>query len=361
MVIGKNVSNIETPALVIDFDKLNYNINKMADYFKKINCCLRPHFKTHKSPLIAHKQMKAGAVGITCAKLGETEVLAKSGIKSILIANQIVEKSKIFRLAGLSRYCDIIVAVDNMENIDMISNVASKFSTSIGIVIEVDVGHGRCGTREKEIALQLATRIKQSKGLVLRGIMGYEGHCVFIGEKGKRISETQKSMNIIKNYKNFLESRGFDIEIVSGGGTGTYQISSKFSAITEVEAGSYVFMDTRYNMVEGMEFKNSLSLLSTVTSKPCSGIAVCDAGMKSITHENGVPEIIEPAGLKLLKLSEEHGKIQTGVEDNLKVGEKIRILPSHVCTTVNLHDKYYVTSKDLIIDIWEIAARGKFV
>lgn len=362
MVIGKHISEIETPALIIDLDKLDNNINKLAAYFKTINCKLRPHFKTHKCPIIAHKQIRAGAIGITCAKLGEAEILAKSGIEHILIANQVIEAGKISRLAGIAKYCDIIVAVDNPDNVSQLSRAASSMNSCIGILIEVDTGMGRCGVRNKERCLKLAEQVKNSSGLVLRGVMGYEGHCVLVEDINTRKTEAEKAIHSLIEYKNFLEAEGYDIKIVSGAGTGTHLYSSRITGMTEIQAGSYVFMDTRYGLLKDLDFEQSLYILSTIISKPCDELAIIDSGMKSMTHDNGLPGIIHPAGMELIKMSEEHGKVKVdSTAEHASIGDKVKIIPSHCCTTVNLHNVYYVVSNDIVVAEWEISARGKFV
>ena len=362
MYIGMKIEEIETPALIIDFDRFNNNMKKMQEHVESKGCSLRPHFKTHKSPLIAHMQVEKGAVGITCAKLGEAEVLARSGIKSILIANQIVDTSKIKRLAGLSKYCEIIVAVDNLKNLDDLNDAAVAFNTTISILIELDIGMGRCGVRSEIEALQLASKIGDLSRLRLKGIMGYEGHCVFIKDGKERELKTNEALGKLVHLKDHLINSGFPIEIVSGGGTGTHKYFSSFIGVTELQAGSYIFMDDKYNSIEDVDYENSLFLLSTVISKPQKGLAIIDAGMKSITMEFGLPMVISRQEMVLDKLSEEHGIIKIDLaHDDLNIGDKVFLMPSHGCTTINLHDKYFVSSKGLLTDIWEISGRGKYV
>lgn len=359
----KDLKDLETPALVIDLDKMDRNINKMADYMKSVGCNLRPHFKTHKCPIIAHKQIKAGAIGITCAKLGEAEVLVKAGIDNILIANQIVQTSKLNRLAGLSRLCNIIVAVDNLKNVEDLSQAMQAANSNIGVLIEVDVGLGRCGVRNQEDALRLAEKIYNSPGLTFKGIMGYEGHCVFIENEEKRRISTQEANRMLVEYKSFLEKKGYEVEIVSCSGTGTYKFASVYPGITEIQAGSYIFMDGKYNKTEGVDFENSLFIISTVISKPNEDLAVIDTGLKSMTSEFGIPQVIYPEGASIIgHLSEEHSMLNISLSSaKLNLGDKVIILPSHGCTTVNLYDKYYVASGNIVVSEWEITARGKFI
>ena len=359
---GKNVNEIETPALVIDFDVLKDNIEKMSRFLKLTSCSLRPHFKTHKSVIIARLQMQAGAIGITCAKLGEAEELVNSGIDNILIANQVVDPQKLKRLAGLARYSTITVAVDSLRNVEDLSSAAVSMNSIIGVLIEADSGMGRCGVRTHEEAVSLAEKISVSPGLILKGIMGYEGHCVWVENYEEREKMATAAIHTLLGYRDYLESRGYKIGIVSCAGTGTYNISSLIPGVTEIQAGSYVFMDAVYSSIEKMDFANALHLWATITSLPQPGTAIIDSGMKSLSTDNGVARIVGADGIELIKLSEEHGTvtIAPGVCD-VKVGDRVKIMPSHCCTTVNLHSKYYVISNDTVIGMWNIDGRGKIV
>jgi len=349
---------IPTPAMILDLDIFEENLNKMAGFFEG-PVKLRPHIKTHKCPMIAHLQIKAGAIGITCAKLSEAEVMARYGITDILIANQVAGYGKPERLAALAMNTDLKVAVDNKTNIDDLDRAALMFGSSIGVVIEVNVGNDRCGTRSMEETLEIATCIASKKGLVFRGVMGYEGHCVFTADKEERTAACRAANKILVDSADMLRLDGFAVEIVSAGGTGTYDMSGIHPGITEIEAGSYVFMDGCYSDVMGNDvFRSALWVLSTVISKPQPGLALVDAGMKSLTHEFGYPQPILK-GATLVGLSEEHGRLTLAPEaDHLKVGDLVEILPSHGCTTVNLHNCYCVIHKNRLVAVWDIACRG---
>ena len=315
ILYGKNVNEIETPALVIDFDVLKDNIEKMSRFLKLTSCSLRPHFKTHKSVIIARLQMQAGAIGITCAKLGEAEELVNSGIDNILIANQVVDPQKLKRLAGLARYSTITVAVDSLRNVEDLSSAAVSMNSIIGVLIEADSGMGRCGVRTHEEAVSLAEKISVSPGLILKGIMGYEGHCVWVEDYEEREKMATAAIRILLGYRECLESRGFEIGIVSCAGTGTYNISSLIPGVTEIQAGSYVFMDAVYKSIENMDFRNALHLVATITSLPQCGTAIIDSGMKSLSTDNGLAKVIGLDGVELIKLSEEHGTLSVEPEE----------------------------------------------
>jgi D-serine deaminase-like pyridoxal phosphate-dependent protein len=354
-----NKSDIDTPALLIDIDKMERNIQKMADFFDKHAANLRPHTKTHKCPVLAHKQLRAGAQGITCAKLGEAEVMAEAGVNDILIANQIVGEQKITRLANLARHCDIMVAVESAENAADLSNAAQAVGSTIRVLIEVDVGMHRCGVKSVEEALSLAQIILNNPGLQFEGIMGYEGHMVMVPDFEDRERGCTDSMQVLISTKEILEQNGIEVKIVSAGGTGTYNIAGAYPGITEIQAGSYIVMDAKYYSVL-QDFECALTLLTTVTSRPDKESAILDAGMKAMTFEFGMPEMADLKGAGISFLSEEHGHLYLEDADP-KVGQKVELIPSHGCTTINLHDHYYACRGERVEAVWPIAGRGKFM
>lgn len=353
---------LDTPALIIDLDVLDRNIKKMAEFFEPLEANLRPHTKTHKCPIIAKKQIEAGAIGITCAKLGEAEVMVNNGIKDVLIANEIVGRKKIERLVDLAKKAKITVAVDSFENVDEISEYASKEGVSIGVLVEVNVGMNRCGVEPGLQALKLAKRMMIKSGIEFKGLMGYEGHAVMIENFEERKKVVEKAMKLLIDTKNLVESEGIKVEVVSAGGTGTYNITGKYEGVTEVQAGSYVFMDTTYRKVV-KEFDNSLTVLTTVISKPTKQRLIVDAGLKAMPkeeHRNILPEA-KIDGLELYALAEEHGYLRVGEKaKDVKIGDKIEFIVAHCCTTVNLHDNYYIVKDDKVVDTWKIEGRGKF-
>jgi 3-hydroxy-D-aspartate aldolase len=347
---------IETPALVIELDALERNIKSMADFMRGRNAVLRPHYKTFKCPTIAHMQIAAGARGICCAKLGEAETLAEAGITDVLIANQIVDPAKVNRLAGLARGgCKIAVAADNEENIKDLSRAAVKHGSTIHVLVEVDVGMGRCGINTPEEALRLARLIEGSRGLAFGGIQAYEGHIIHNRDVEVRRRGVREMIGKVGGIKEHLEKNGIPVKDISGGGTGTYNITGDNTIWTEIQAGSYVFMDTVYNEV-GLSFENALFVLSMVIHKR-PGVAVTDAGQKVCTLDQGLPRVRGREHLAV-KLHEEHGLI-ADERNELNYLEKIEYIPSHCCTTVNLHDRYHCVRNGLLEGTWPITARGK--
>ncbi|MCE2401180.1 DSD1 family PLP-dependent enzyme [Candidatus Poribacteria bacterium] len=360
--IGRHKTELDTPALLIDLDKMEANIQKMADYFTNVSAELRPHLKTHKTPIIAHKQIEAGAIGITCAKLGEAEAVIHAGIRDVLIANQIVGPHKIARLINLAKHSEIMVSVDNSHNVQAISEAATAKGVTIRILVEVNIGMDRCGVEPGQPTLALAHQVCQSPNLKFEGLMGYEGHTVAKPNRTERETATREAMQRLIETKHFLEEHSVEVSIMSGGGTGTFDITGSIPEMTEVQAGSYVFMDSTYHNVEGIggKFDNALSVLATVVSCPAQNRIIVDTGLKVLTKEFGIPQPIVVAGLEMTGLSEEHGKMLVSNGDvSLKLGDKLEILPTHCCTTVNLHDRYYGIRNEIVESVWEITARGK--
>jgi D-serine deaminase-like pyridoxal phosphate-dependent protein len=357
---GTPYLELDTPALLLDLDAFEHNVDRMARFFADRPTSLRPHAKTHKCPEIARRQMEAGAIGITCAKVGEAEVLVEAGIPDILIANQVVGEFKIDRLTDLAGTSRMIVAVDDPANVRQLSAACRAKGVTLRILVEVDVGMHRCGVQPGEPALSLAQEVVGSPGLSLAGLMGYEGHLVQIHDPKERESKVLEALVPLQKTRDLLEQNGLPVEIVSGGGTGTYDVSGSNPPMTEIEAGSYVFMDSTYSQTRP-EFEQALTILSTITSRPTPDRLVTDAGRKAISNDFGNPVPIGVPGASMKGLSEEHGVLTLGdpAAVNLRPGDKMRFIPSHGCTTTNLYDELYVIQNEVVVDIWSIAARGR--
>ena len=360
--IGMHKTELDTPALLIDLDKMEANIQTMAAYFTTVNAMLRPHVKTHKTPIISHKQIAAGAIGVTCAKLGEAEAIIHAGIRDVLIANQIVGTQKIARLINLAKHSEIMVAVDNPQNVQAISEAASAKGASVRMLVEVNIGMDRCGVESGKPALELADLIRRSPNVSFEGLMGYEGHTVAKPDRSERNAAAREAIQRLIDAKHYLEKHGVAVSIMSGGGTGTFNITGSIPEMTEVQAGSYVLMDSTYGNVEGIgeHFDCALSVLATVVSRPAPNRIIVDTGLKVLAKEFGIPQPVGVAGVEMTGLSEEHGKMLVFDENvSLSPGDKLEILPTHCCTTVNLHDRYYGIRNGIVESVWEIAARGK--
>ena len=353
-----NRDQIDTPALLLDLEAMEHNIAAMAAYFAGQEADLRPHFKTPKCVEVAQRQVAAGAIGITCAKLGEAEVAVEGGIESVLIANQVVGELKIKRLLELLPRAEVIVAVENEWNVHELAEAGRASGRMPRVIIETDVGMGRCGTRSPAETVKLAHLIKE-QGLEYRGVMGYEGHCVLIPDAEQRIGKATEAMDVLMAHVEALNESGLSPEIVSAGGTGTYDVTGSRAGVTEVQAGSYVFMDGLYSHVRSdTPFKPALSMLATVIARHGDD-AIADVGMKSLTNEFGPPRG-KTSKFKVSSLSEEHAHLDLQPDDPIKPGDRIEIYPSHNDTTINLHSEYYVMRGDEVIDVWDIAGARKY-
>lgn len=372
--IGMPVDEIDTPVLLVDLDDLEFNIDKLATHFGQAGKQLRPHIKSHKTPAIAHLQLQAGAIGVTCAKLGEAEVMADAGIDDILIANEVVGRHKVPRLMDLARRCDIMVAVDHPDNLADLDAAAGAAGARPRILVELNIGHDRCGVpAESDATVDLCRAVHDAAHLRFAGIMGYQGHVVDLPDAGERESGARQCLDRLSAGVANVRAAGLGVDIVSTSATGDYYISTSHDVVTEVQAGSYALMDAAYAKLD-LGFRNALTVLTTVTSRPSPEQVITDAGLKTVTPEHGFPlvrlpsrEGIEvgwdPQGLRFLEchaLSEEHGRLRAiDGQCNLQPGDVIEFIPGHGCTTMNLHEQIYAVRGGRLEAIWPIAARGK--
>lgn len=333
------------------------NIERMRSDMAKARTNVRPHGKTHKTPAIAHLQREAGAIGLCCATIGEAEVMAAAGINNILIANEMVAEVAIRRTVNLARLTNVIVPVDDRKNIRELSAAARQYSSRLDVLVDLDVGMGRCGARSMEQAIELAKAVHDSPGLRLRGVFGYEGHVQFIPDRDERTKQGSAANHLLADAAKTLCGMGFNIEIVSGAGTGTYDIAGGFPGITEIEPGSYVFMDATYNKL-GLPFEQSLTVLATVVSRPTDDLVILDAGSKGISPERFNPLVRGyESVIEIRSLHEEHALGTRRSDIDPRPGDKMHLIPSHCCGTVNLYDQMYVTRDGMVEAIWPIAAR----
>ncbi|HUT31939.1 MAG TPA: DSD1 family PLP-dependent enzyme [Planctomycetota bacterium] len=354
------IPELDTPALVIDVEAMERNLRRMAEWFAGRACTLRPHAKTHKCTEVARRQVKLGAMGITCAKLGEAEAMAAGGIEDILIANQVVGATKLKRLAALARRAMLTVAIDNLANASEIAQAVRRVGAAVGVLLEVDTGMGRCGIPPDRVTVvRHAQELSRMPGLRFRGLMGYEGHAVLVDDPAERRAKAEAAGRTLLDCAAAVRGAGIEVEVVSGGGTGTYDFTGALDGFTEIQAGSYVFMDARYRRVRP-EFETALFVAATVVSRPTPDRVILDAGMKSVSHEFGLPIVVEPQGLQVVGLSEEHVKcVAAAGTCDLSVGDQVWLLPTHCCTTVNLHDRYWCVRDGKLEGTWAIEARGK--
>jgi D-serine deaminase-like pyridoxal phosphate-dependent protein len=354
--IGRSRHDLITPALVLDLNIVRSNISKMVEYMHTVPATLRPHVKVHKSPEIAHMQMEAGeAIGLTTATVWEAVVMVRAGIDDILIANEVVGPAKIQVVAELARDAHITVAIDDPLIADQLSAAAMKAGSAISVLIDLDVGMERCGVRTKESALALAQHVSKLRGLRFEGMMGYEGQCMLEPAPALRLQKAHTAMDKLMEAVDFLAAAGFESKVISGGGTGTYNITGANPRLTELQAGSYVVMDAFHaQLIPG--FPAAMTVLATVISRQGTRL-VLDAGRKAIGSELGLP-IVKDVAAMTASIAEEHLLVDVEPESTLKVGDRVEVVPGYGPTTVNLHDVFYVVENDVVIDIWPVQARG---
>jgi D-serine deaminase-like pyridoxal phosphate-dependent protein len=356
-ILGKHKSEIPTPCLLLDVDVVDQNIKKMADFFSNLDCKLRPHAKTHKLPIIAHKQIRAGAIGITCAKLEDAKAFVEAGIGNILIANEIVGNKKIHEMTNLSRFANITVCIDDYENASDISEISQKAGSTIDVLIEVDVGLKRCGVTPGKPTLELLRRISNLKGISFKGLMGYEGGLFILGEEEKRKICNERNQVLIETVE-LIKKNGFPVENVSAGGSNTYNITGLCPGITDIQVGSYVTMDD-WNKKYGLDFGQAITVLTTVISRPERHRVVTDAGVKAISSDHGIPRIINHEGIVIETLNEEHGKlVLNNPSSEISTGDVLEMIPSHGCTTIPLYNRYIAVKNEYVVGEFRIISGG---
>jgi D-serine deaminase-like pyridoxal phosphate-dependent protein len=342
------LEEVSTPALCVELDVLEANVERMAAFFRGRPCRLRPHVKAHKTPAIARLQQAAGCGGFTCATVAEAAVLAAHGFDDLLIANEVVDPTKLPMLRAVAERARVTVAVDSRAGVDLLADLA------VDVLVDVNVGLPRCGVLPDQ-ALALARAVAATR-LRLRGVMGYEGHAMAIADPATRERAAREAMAILLDVADQLRHAGLRIDVVSAGGTGTYAITGTIPGVTEVQAGSYALMDTAYARF-GLPFAEALRCLTTVVSRQ-GPLAVLDAGMKALAVDHGNPELPDGVPARVLFLSDEHTTLAVEDAFTARPGDRLWLRPSHVDPTVNLHDHLYAVRNDEVVDVWPVAARG---
>jgi D-serine deaminase-like pyridoxal phosphate-dependent protein len=358
-VIGQRLENLDTPVLVVELASMERNIARTARLLAEAGVSWRPHSKGHKVPAIVHKEIAAGAIGVTCAKLGEAEVMAAAGIRSILIANQVVGSQKVTRLANLCRQAEVIVAVDSLENVGELDVAGRQKGLRIPVVVEVDTGMGRCGVQPGEPTLALSRRVSECAGLQYMGLMGWEGHARRELDPQKRKLICERAVGLLVHSAEMCRAAGLPVRIVSCGGTGTEEFSSRVARVTEIQAGNIIFNDLHYASL-GVDREFALTVLSTVISRPTPTRIVTDAGKKAMSSDAALPQPMGVAGVKSVRLSSEHGQIELeSPSDRPKIGDKLMWIVGYGDTTVFLHDEMVGVRDGTVEVVWPILGRGK--
>ena len=361
-----HISDLETPAVVVDLDVMDQNITRMAGYCREHKLLLRPHTKSHKSPELAKRQLASGATGITVAKLGEAEVMLNAGITDILIAYPIVGEKKTAHLARLAEEATISVALDSEDAARGISAAAERQGTTIKVLVEMDVGFRRCGLGNEKDLLALAQTITDLPALEFRGLMFFPGHFTVPTEQ-RTILRNEVNEFLDRSLETFARA-GLLLPLVSGGSTPTAYESDGFHGVNEVRPGMYIFNDRNTAAIGAASFSDcALSVLVTVVSTAVSGHAIVDGGSKTFSSDRyqaedgiGFGLVKEDPAAVVERLSEEHGHLNVArSERRYRVGERLSIIPNHVCTTLNMHDEIYGVRGEQVETVWRVAGRGK--
>lgn len=363
--VGLHKNELDTPALLLDLAAMERNIQKMADFCKSAGVALRPHVKIYKgTPIFAWMQLRAGAIGLTVSKLAEAEVLASGGIQDILIANQVVGERKVQRMVNLAGHTHLIVAVDSLENVRAISKAAEERGTQVGVLVEVNIGNNRCGVEPFETTLEFTRCLLPLPGIRFRGLMGYDGHLSFVDDLAERARRSREAYQCLVATRDLLVDNGIAVEILSGGGTCTYKSAASVKGITELQLGTYIFNDTQYQSTGLGDFECTLTVLSTVISRPqrpgAEDLAILDVGRKQLCDFYGFPEVKYPTGGAIFSMPQEHSRLRLDkAGPALTIGDKVELWVKDSNGTLNLYDHIYAMRDDRVEAVWDITGRGK--
>ena len=357
--IGQRLEDVDTPALIVELDAFEKNLATLGETLKGRNVRARPHAKTHKCPEIAKRQIAAGAVGVCCQKVSEAEAMVEGGIGDVLVSNEVVGAQKLARLAELSRRARIGVCVDNPENVRQIAAAGAK----LDVYVELELGMRRCGIEPGQAAVELAKVVMNSRPLRFAGLQAYHGRAQHVRSVAERRAIIEKAAADVRLTKELLRKNGIDCPNVTGAGSGTYMLEVGSGAWSEIQPGSYVFMDADYARNEWAaplpRFEHALFVLSTVMSRPAPDRAIVDAGLKASSVDSGMPTVWHKSGLDYVQASDEHGKIEIAAGAAAPaLGAKLLLVPGHCDPTVNLYDWYVGVRAGVVEALWPITARG---
>lgn len=360
IVIGMAATELDTPALLVDLDIMEANIARIAAVCRQHGVGWRPHLKGHKTIEIARKELAAGAIGVTCAKLGEAEVMAAAGITNVLIANQIVGAQKMRRLMALPADANPIVAVDSVAGAAELAAAAAGCRRTQEVVIEVDIGMKRAGVAPGVPVVALAAAIGERSSLRLRGLIGWEAHAVTIADPAEKERTVAAAIGLLTASADACREAGHALDIVSCGGTGTLPYCAMQPGVTDIQAGGGIFSDMHYRQHYHMDFPCALTLIATVTSRPTATRLVLDAGKKSMSSDAAMPSPIGLPPVHGLRLSAEHATIELeGPSERPRVGERVEFIVGYSDTTVHLHEEIVALRRGCVEAVWPIAARGR--
>jgi D-serine deaminase-like pyridoxal phosphate-dependent protein len=357
--IGLPVSELDTPALLIDLDLLAYNVDRMASHMRDRGVAWRPHAKSFKCPAIAHLLRRAGAIGVTVAKVSEAEVMADGGIDDILIAHLVVGPSKVTRLAALQRRARVKVTVDHPDQVGPLGQAATAAGVTIGVLVDVDIGMKRTGVATAQAALALSRHVSATSGLQFDGLMGYEGHTLMIADPGEKRAAVAAALARLLEARDLVIASGLKCRIVSAGGSGSYQYTSDNPGITEIQAGGGIFACQYYTQVCHVTgHQPALTVLATVLSRPSPERAILDTGLKSMSQHKTPPILRDYPDCQIASLSAEHATVSVPPENSLRIGEKVHVIPGYSDFTFVLHDRVLGVQQGRVAVAWDLLGRG---
>jgi 3-hydroxy-D-aspartate aldolase len=364
--VGMALDEVDTPALLLDLNAFERNLDRLEQSLRGTNVRVRPHAKSHKCPEIALRQIARGAVGVCCQKVSEAEALVRGGVGDVLVANEVVGAPKLARLAALARQAHMSVCVDDAGNVTDLAQAARAAGVTLDVLVEVNVGANRCGVEPGEPAVNLARAIAQSPNLRFAGVHAYHGAAQHLRTPEQRHQAIGAAVSKVQATNELLDRNDLHAGIVTGAGTGTYLLEAASGVYNEIQPGSYVFMDADYGRNLGddgkpvHEFQQSLFILATVMSHCAPARAAVDVGLKAHSVDSGMPLVTGIAGAVYTKASDEHGVIELAGPGSVKLGQKIRLIPGHCDPTVNLYDWLVCFRGDRVEAIWPVSARGAF-
>jgi D-serine deaminase-like pyridoxal phosphate-dependent protein len=363
--IGMTLDEVDTPALMIDLDAFERNLRRLADKVRGSGVRLRPHAKTHKCPVIALKQIELGAVGVCVQKVSEAEAMVYGGVRDVLVTNEVVGRQKLRHLMALAHTAHIGVCVDDVSQVAALDAAAAEAGTTLAVHVEINMGGNRCGVEPGAPALDLARRVADAPHLNFAGLQAYHGSAQHLRTWAERQQAIRGAADKAALTRDLLAANGIPCGNITGAGTGTFEFEAGSGVYTELQCGSYIFMDADYGRnldpdgAPTRAFEPSLFVWATVMSRPAAERAIVDAGLKALAFDSGPPTVWDEPAATYERASDEHGRLGIAAATNrLNLSDKIRLVPGHCDPTVNLYDWYVAIRGDRVEAVWPITARG---
>ena len=354
-------ADIDTPALLLDLDAFERNLDRLQAAANAAGVKLRPHGKAHKTPAVALAQIARGAVGICCQKVSEALPFIAAGVRDIHVSNEIASPAKAALLAQVALSARMSICVDDLRQVEMLGAAAAQEGSRFGVFVEIDIGHGRCGVAGAEAVLPLVAALRRHAGLEFRGLQAYHGGLQHLRSHAARREKSAMAAARAADVVAALAVAGLHCPEVTGGGSGTAEFDFESGVFTEVQAGSYAFMDRDYGDNEAgsaLVFEHAMFLACTVMSVAAAGHVVVDGGLKSMAVDSGLPAVWPPGPLRYVQASDEHGVIHSGNGELPALGSQLLLVPGHCDPTLNLHDEIVCLRNGVVSEIWPVSARG---